>query len=159
MGIILRKAKATDCDLLFKWVNDPEVRAASFRSAAIAYDEHCRWYANKLTEPDSHIFIGVSSNGGFVGMVRLDNKETGRYVSILVAKEYRGYGYGTQLLEALDKECLNLLERDDCIIAEIKKDNKGSIAIFEKAGYLLVDEGVDRFVYKKNIDKVSNDVA
>jgi UDP-2,4-diacetamido-2,4,6-trideoxy-beta-L-altropyranose hydrolase len=38
--ITLKRATQEDCRLIWKWANDPDVRAASFSSKPIPYDTH-----------------------------------------------------------------------------------------------------------------------
>lgn len=42
--LFLRKMEPADKDLLFKWVNNAEVRKSAFRTDAISYEEHKRWF-------------------------------------------------------------------------------------------------------------------
>ena len=44
----LRQLRETDCQLLFSWANDPDVRSASFHSAPVQWEEHRQWFKQKL---------------------------------------------------------------------------------------------------------------
>lgn len=55
-GLGFRPASHEDIDLIFKWVNDPEVRYTSFSQDEIAYSEHQRWFNKKLESRDCKIF-------------------------------------------------------------------------------------------------------
>ena len=53
MGLYLRKADFKDCDVLFNWANDDEVRKNSFNQNKILYGDHIVWF-NKVIY-DFHI--------------------------------------------------------------------------------------------------------
>lgn len=57
----LRPAVADDSRRLFDWANDPVVRSVSFRSEPIAWEDHSRWFAGKLTDPQAALFIAEST--------------------------------------------------------------------------------------------------
>ena len=57
MILTLRKAKEDDCDLLYRWANDPKVRKNSFNKEKIDYEEHKKWFENKLNSDKSYMFI------------------------------------------------------------------------------------------------------
>ena len=40
MCLMLRNIREDDCDLLFKWVNDSEVREMAFNTNAVLYEDH-----------------------------------------------------------------------------------------------------------------------
>ena len=53
----LRKVNKTDENLLFKWVNDPEVRKWPFSKKNITRKEHNKWFENKFKNPNVLIRI------------------------------------------------------------------------------------------------------
>src|SRR5208282_1943560 len=66
----LRLVRESDCRLLFAWADDPVARAASFHSAAISWENHSRWFAERLQDPQSVIYIGENAADEPVGLVR-----------------------------------------------------------------------------------------
>ncbi|MEI7752380.1 MAG: hypothetical protein WCJ71_09870, partial [Candidatus Omnitrophota bacterium] len=66
-----RFAAAGDRSLIFKWANDLEARAVSFRPDPIGWNEHCAWFRSKLEDPDCFYFI-VSYLGKPVSQVRFE---------------------------------------------------------------------------------------
>jgi hypothetical protein len=48
--LIFRRAKKEDCELIYKWANDPEVRKNSFSGAAITVENHQKWFESKLAD-------------------------------------------------------------------------------------------------------------
>ena len=134
--ITLRPATADDERLLLAWANEPTTRAAGFRPAEIAPDEHHRWLTARLASPTSRLYVGLR-DGEPVGQVRLDRDDAGRVeVGISVAAEVRGQGLGRELLAA----ALDAGRGDDALaatsfVARIRPGNAASIALFEGAGF------------------------
>ena len=71
MTIKLVPVKEEHCDLLFSWVNDEMVRKNSFNTEPITYQEHTRWFKNKLNSDRSFIFICYVGERP-VGQIRVD---------------------------------------------------------------------------------------
>src|SRR6266705_476142 len=68
MELNLRRAGKSDCRLLWEWANDPGVRAASFQTAMISWDEHAEWFADRLD--NGLIYIAEDQQGKPVGQFR-----------------------------------------------------------------------------------------
>ncbi|MFZ5987160.1 MAG: GNAT family N-acetyltransferase [Bacillota bacterium] len=134
MSIELRPIKEDDCDLLFEWVNDESVRRNAFNTNIISYEDHKKWFYEKLCSGLSFIYI-CCAEGEPVGQIRIDVEEDTGIISYSVAKQHRGKGYGTTIL----KEVLNLVEANDIkvckLVGRVKHTNTPSQKAFEKAGY------------------------
>lgn len=143
-------AKIEDCDLIYSWANDPEVRKNSFDTEHIKYEDHCKWFEGKLKSSTSNIYIFYDSDVP-TGQVRLDIDELKNQaiISYLIAPNKRGQGYGTRMLLALEE----LIKAEDInittLVAEVKKDNFPSNNIFEKLGYSKEEVPEGYFVYRK----------
>ena len=135
----LRSVEAKDCELLWKWANDPEVRAASFSKEAIAWNEHVTWFSNKLADRNSRMFLALE-NGVPVGQIRLDRISEGEAeIDISVAPEQRGRGCASRMLVQAAGEAF----RDGSTVrlhGFILPTNRASIQAFEKAGFHLAGE-------------------
>jgi RimJ/RimL family protein N-acetyltransferase len=73
--INLRLADYNDCEMLWQWVNDPDVRKASFSSEKNSWETHKAWFTDKLEDSNSYIFIALNENKQPIGQVRFDIKE------------------------------------------------------------------------------------
>ncbi len=133
----LRNAAEADGQLLFAWANDPVVRQASFHSAPIEWNDHQRWFAAKLRDPGSVIYIGENRDGEPVGQVRFDLDSERAVLSIAVAPGFRGRGWGKELLWFSVRKLVRagLARRID---AFVKPDNQASIRLFESADFRRV---------------------
>lgn len=131
----LLHATDNDCDLLFQWANDKDVRTSSFNSEAIKYEEHVKWFKNKIESNDSIIYLFKAYNDK-VGVIRLDKIEDNIYIiNYSITKEHRKKGYATELLKLIKGKYKNSL-----LIGKVKKENIASIKAFIKADYIMKEE-------------------
>ena len=54
---MLRAAVDADRDTVLAWRNHPDVRAVSLTTHVIEPEEHARWWAAAMADPDRHILI------------------------------------------------------------------------------------------------------
>ncbi len=131
----LRAARWDDADTLLAWANDPETRAASFASAAIAEPGHRAWLAGRLADPETRLWLVEDpAGGGPVGTLRLARADGVGTVSITVAPSCRGHGWGGRMLAALAawNRAATFTPR---LVAWVRDDNAASLALFAAAGY------------------------
>lgn len=144
MKMYLKEANENDCDLIFQWANEELVRKNSFNSNKIKYEEHVKWFKNKLGSADCYLYI-FYLDGTPAGQARLDVENKVGLISYSLDKNYRG--------KALALEMLNLLEQKICesnidigsLIGYVKTDNLASQKIFERLNY---DKLIDNEVLK-----------
>jgi len=134
--VVLRPATIDDADLLLTWANDPASRAASFSSRPIEPSEHATWLAGRLADAACAIWIGLAAaETRPIGVVRFERDGDGiADVSVAVAPDARGLGFGSALLHAgLDAARATLRPR--AFRAWVKLGNEPSIRLFEAAGF------------------------
>ncbi len=138
-GLRLRNATISDTDLFFQWVNDSTVRANSLNSEIIPFDTHKNWFAKKVTNPQSRIYIFENETQP-VGQIRFDLSETMAEVDISIDSKYRGNGLSAFLIQ----EGVSKLVGDgvECtgIVGVVKEANCGSAKAFEKAGFEMTEQ-------------------
>jgi UDP-2,4-diacetamido-2,4,6-trideoxy-beta-L-altropyranose hydrolase len=133
-GIKFRRATQEDCCLLWNWANDTATRAASFRSAAISWDEHREWFNKNLANDGSFLLIAEESRTPIATIRVQKRKSSIGELSITLAPEVRGSGLATHLIRHCEGKAateLGLSELD----ALIKPENLASRRAFENAGY------------------------
>ena len=130
----LRPACECDCQLLWEWANDTQVRDSAFCSASIPWEEHVKWFNNKLSDPNCLIYIAEDQKGTPIGQIRFDIDGEQAEVDVSIGKGKRGLGYGAYLIEQGVRELFqNMVVK--AVHAFIKPDNISSIISFEKAGF------------------------
>jgi UDP-2,4-diacetamido-2,4,6-trideoxy-beta-L-altropyranose hydrolase len=134
-----KKAHREDVDILFKWINDPEVRSQSLSANNITYEEHVTWFSKKIADRNCYLYIAYK-NDIPVGMLRFDLHGDEVLINYLVDKFQRGKGIGNSIIKNGVTQFLN----DSCfkgtIKAVVKSSNTASLKIFEKAGFKKDDE-------------------
>jgi UDP-2,4-diacetamido-2,4,6-trideoxy-beta-L-altropyranose hydrolase len=150
-GLKLRRATAEDSLLLWRWVNDAEVRAASFQSKSISKEEHATWFEQKLSSSHAAIYIAEDDQGIPVGQFRVEWAGGGlAEVDISVAPEKRGAGIAPSLI----RDATYLASQDmglKCFQAHIKAENRASLRAFEKAGFSNFEQIADSVCCRKEI--------
>lgn len=133
--LLLRPAQPDDCELLWHWVNEPQVRASAFSSGAIAWNDHVRWFHCKLQDPRCHIYIAQTDEQVSIGQIRFDcTDDSNAEIDVSLAQECRGSKRGTMLVQ---KGVAKLFQETSIqnVHAYIKVNNIASIKTFEKAGF------------------------
>ncbi len=127
--ITLRHAELRDAEILFKWANDSEVRNNAINKEPIKFNNHIKWYNQKLNSDCTRIYI-MEYGGLPVGQVRFDKWEGCWLIDFSVAKEYRKLGFGKKLIQ----QSINLFT--NCIlVAKVLNSNIASAMVFKSCGF------------------------
>lgn len=146
-GINFRFGEEKDCLNIYQWRNEPNVRAISFNSDEISFEDHQKWFNNMINDPKRTLFIVMNEDNKDIGNIRFDRDGDHALVNIIIGGEHIRKGYGT---EAICKATKLYMQNSEAnyVIAEIKKDNIASVKSFSKAGYNLHAEHSDRYEYR-----------
>lgn len=139
--IKLRPVSDEDCRQIWQWANDPEVRAVSFSTECIPYENHVKWFKAKLNDPNCRWYIAEDSQHESVGQVRFDINGNQATISISLGRKFRGRGYGSTLIQLASQNILDA-SKVAGIHAFIKKENVGSLKAFQKAGFERFEDTV-----------------
>ena len=134
----LREATADDAERVWKWRNEPCVRAASLDSDPIPLDDHKRWFERRLQRSNVVIMIVSDEDGIDIGYVRFEIETDEAEISIALDPRSRGMGHGTAAIQSASDLLINA-GRVRSIVALIKSGNEGSVRAFTKAGYNVAD--------------------
>jgi RimJ/RimL family protein N-acetyltransferase len=125
-----REATVSDAELFFNWANDNEVRKNSISSNVIKWEEHIKWFKNKIEDTKSHLFL-FFEDGKPIGQVRLDFESNSWLIDFSVDTSFRGMGYGSKMLrKIIDKREYGKFK------AYVKKTNIGSVKVFKKLNFI-----------------------
>jgi UDP-2,4-diacetamido-2,4,6-trideoxy-beta-L-altropyranose hydrolase len=130
----LRRARELDSRLLFGWANDPVTRAVSFHSTGISWEDHTRWFAERLHDSQSVVYIGENVAGEPVGLVRFQIQGDTAVLSVNVAPEFRGQGWGRELITFSTRSLFRGFSVRR-VHAFVKPDNRASVRLFETSGF------------------------
>lgn len=137
--ITLRRATYDDCDLLWQWSNEKETRQASFFQRPISWDEHLRWFKEKLADTNHVFFIALNGNRSPLGQIRYAIEGSKATVSFSIASESRNLGYGSGLLRVAAKILFDETGVEE-ILAFVKAENPVSLKAFKNAGFKQTEE-------------------
>ncbi len=140
--LTLRSVETGDCEFIYKWRNYVVARQASRNTQEISYEEHRKWFFSCLSNPLKKIYVAVNDQER-IGQIRFDKQaEAEAEVSVTIAPEKYGKGYGSEIVSLGSKKYLEEEPNVRIIRAEIRQENKSSLRIFEKAGYVFIrDKG------------------
>lgn len=131
---------ADDREMIFRWRNDPFIRAHGSSNREVTWAEHARWFEETLAESGRKVYVVLRRNVP-IGQVRFDYQNDQHCViSVYLLKEHTGHGLGVQ---AIGEACSVIFAdwRVRTIIACIRKDNRGGRSAFLKAGFEESDDG------------------
>ncbi len=131
--LTLRDATIRDADLLLRWRNDPQTRAASLRTSEVAEEEHMDWLTSVLSDVDRELLV-AEEDGCPVGTVRADFSDGAWDLSWTVSPSARGRGVAKRMVALLAQRI------DESIRAEVRADNRASARVAEFAGMTLDKE-------------------
>lgn len=134
LDVRLRLATLDDCRMVWEWANEPAVRAASFDSNPIKWEEHVDWFNGRLQNPGCLYYIVLNDMGLPIGQVRFDTQGDNAEINVSISSDFRGQGFGTETIRAAS-ERLFCETQVAGINANIKLENKASVRAFAKAGY------------------------
>lgn len=149
-AIQLRPARLDDMAKVFRWRNAPEVRAASFTDAEIAWPAHENWFRQTLANASCHLLIGECEDEP-VGVIRFDVAAKEGEISIYLVSGGSGRGVGTALLRAATAWVARHLPGLRRIVARVRPQNIASQKAFEKAGFCRKDKGLWVWVVPDNM--------
>ena len=133
--IALRAADEDDVRAFWAWRNDESARAASFSPEPVPFEQHERWYRERLADPHTLLYVVVGPDAQPVGYVRFALAGGEAEISIALDASTRGRGYGTA---AIDRGCEALLRGGlaNRIVARVKLGNEISRRAFLRAGFV-----------------------
>jgi RimJ/RimL family protein N-acetyltransferase len=131
----LRRVATVDQDLIFDWVNDPEVRFWSFSKKKISVSEHQTWFKKKYSDPNVLMWIFQNDNSP-AGLVRFEKKDGEVFLHYLIAPGFRRRGLARKMLRLAINEVMAYWPGVK-VLAYTLPENIVSIRSLEGAGFSL----------------------
>ena len=143
--IKLRAIEPEDLDLLYRIENDVELWNVS--TSNVPYSRYLlhEYVANNKNDiySDGQVRMMVENlDGQVVGVVDLVNFDPANRraeVGLIILNSYRRQGYGTAVLGQISDYALRILHLHQ-LYAYIDINNKSSLKLFEKAGFVVAAE-------------------
>jgi UDP-2,4-diacetamido-2,4,6-trideoxy-beta-L-altropyranose hydrolase len=136
-GVEIRHANEQDSKNLFNWRNHQAIRAVSRNNAPIAWEDHQRWFAAVMANPDRELLIGTIDDQP-MGVVRFDKEGVVAEISIYLVPEGGFTGQGRNVLLAAERWLKNNRSDIKIIRAGVLGENEVSKKLFLGANYRVV---------------------
>ena len=141
--------------MFFHWANESSTRNNSYNNEQISYENHVKWFNERLNNPDVFMYIFYDKQETAVGQVRIekDFKKRECLIGISVSETQRGKGYSSEMIHKASLE-FSLRNPGFSILAFVFLSNQASLKSFLKAGYQPVEErginGIPSCILKYN---------
>jgi L-amino acid N-acyltransferase YncA len=146
----VRKAVLGDAALYFEWANDAEVRANSFQTEPIEWNNHMQWFQATIESTTNALYL-YSVNGIPAGQMRLKLDGSKAVINYSVAADFRGQGLGKWMLKHIalfvrvNHTGVRILD------GWVKKNNSASLKAFQSAGYHTIEENTESVLFELNL--------
>lgn len=131
---VLRPAGAADCDPIWTWRNADIVRRFSGSTEAIGLEEHRRWFAAALANPERRIVL-AELQGQVAGILRYDRVGSVATISVYLTPGFMGRGLGAGLIAQGSGWVAANWPGVATIEAHVRPENGASRAAFVAAGF------------------------
>lgn len=147
-AIDVREAKFGDAEILFRWLNAADRRAASFEtSTVIRWEDHVAWLNKHLGASEEwHAVACIADTPA--GQIRIEQKNQGLFLSIYIDEEFRNRSVGRSLVEAACNVA-RVRWPGLPLVAEVRHDNQRSVGFFEHNGFERVAGTDERLSFKR----------
>lgn len=153
----IRFATETDKKNVFNLSNDKIVRQNAIHTEQIKWNNHVKWFNNKIKDINTYFYV-IESHNDFVGYCRLEKEDSDWIITIHISSHYRGRGIGKYVIDYIS-QC----HPDKSLVAYVKIENKNSYNLFSGMNFkivgivLLEDTKCYKFVKNiKNVIAISN---
>jgi RimJ/RimL family protein N-acetyltransferase len=135
-----RTPNIDDLELYFAWANDKDVRAQSYNTSIICFEEHKNWFESVLNNDQFMLFVFLNSDCEEVGQVRIQKQSDNQaIIGISLDSRHRGKGYAKEMI-LISSDIFLQSNRNFLLSAYVKVGNLNSKFSFEKAGFLCLDK-------------------
>ena len=147
----VRQASIEDAQLYFEWANDAAVRANSYQTADIGWDDHVKWFEAAIDSKDNCMWL-YTINGIPAAQMRLKIENNKATINYSVSASFRGRGLSKLLLQHTALKLSLEQNQLKCLQGWVKKNNLPSYRAFERSGYKIVEATADSVLFQLTIN-------
>ena len=138
-AISLRPARDADCEVIWQWRNDPEVRSVALNRQLIAWSAHDEWFEKSQADPNQQILIAENTAGRPIGQIglRFDGRGDRVEINVIVDQKNRGRGTGLLLIKTALEQIFSTTKVSD-VVAQMRSGNTASEKSFRAAGFKTI---------------------
>ncbi|HAQ70106.1 MAG TPA: N-acetyltransferase [Flavobacteriales bacterium] len=151
--LLIRDAQEFDCRSYFQLVNDQLVRQNSIKTSVVKWEEHKKWFLEKLGSDNTFLFVAEMS-GLFLGQVRFDysSASCAWFIDYSIDKPFRGKGFAKEMMMKSMKCLSKSVQKPFKISALVRLENHSSRKVFQNLGFTVIYEDKVLVTYIKTID-------
>jgi len=139
-----RKATMADCERVYGWISDEEVRKAAFSQETIRFETHQKWFEGKLKDSGTLYWIAEREERP-VGQIRFENIDQNiPEISVVIDPCQRGRGLGSYLLKLACEKFMAQSPHSEGILAKVRLENINSLKAFKLAGFHFKREAEEK---------------
>jgi UDP-2,4-diacetamido-2,4,6-trideoxy-beta-L-altropyranose hydrolase len=137
--IELKLAQSENCELVYRWQSNKQVRKYARNPNIPKWEEHIEWYDSCLQDPNRMLYLLYDYQQSIVGLLRLDHLLVNNHarhtyeISIIVSPVHQGKGIAVSALKKM-----KTLHRNATYTATIQDKNISSQKAFAKVGFQQV---------------------
>ena len=148
----LRKVNENDINDIFQLSNEDYVRKFSINSNRINWDEHVIWFKNIMQSSNNIFYVVTDSSNKFLGQLRYKIDNRSAIVSISLCRQIMGKGLSSKFLKQSMKLISEEKKEIENIIAFVSDKNIVSKKLFEKVGFVFIENnnGLIKYIYSIN---------
>lgn len=147
--IELKELSQKDCNMIFSWISNPELRKMTGTRGIPNIHSHAKWFDTKLNDKNNIIRMIVYENVsvGIIGTNEINTIDNNADIYLYIGNPlYRkkGIAFG-----AINKLIELLVKKYNChkITATIRSYNEPSINLFTKCGFICEGIQKDQILY------------
>jgi len=149
LDLHLRPVSIADCELLFGWVNEPEVRKNSFNHQMVDFESHQIWFQKKINEGLPWYILELSGQPS--GVIRFDLSENGFKINFSISASQRGKGLGKEIIRLGLSEITRIPHNSIFVFGLVKKQNIASAKCFLSNQFLQNDYDQNTYIFQKKL--------
>ena len=149
----LRNATKEDEEITYLWVSDPAIRKYAFNREQVLYEDHSKWFWEKLSSPNCEFYIFELGERP-IGSMRIDIVGNVGNINYLLDSTMHGKGYGSELIRMGEKKIMNRIDSVKELRAIVLVENVASKRIFERQGYTVLNVSTSQIEFKKDLGRV-----
>lgn len=151
LGLEARAVEPTDERLLLDWANDPTTRQMAFNPKQIDEINHHQWLLRRLGDPSSfRMFIVETTAGVEIGQVRFEHDDDIWMISYSIAREFRGRGLASRVLDASLKALYDAVG-PSFVAGRVRPENEASRRVFERLRFTVVETQEDAVEFRRHL--------
>jgi len=141
------EATENDCEIVFKFNNEPAARSVTFSPAPLDFEKHKKWYLNAISDINIRLYL-LKIGYEDIGVLKYKIHKNEASIGIVLKPEMRGKGVGNLILKKSSDQFIKD-HSNMKIIAKIKNSNIVSIRSFKKANFTELTRDNEKTVLVK----------